>query len=258
MKIFGYRDRGALNRTLYYIKDTYKHNCHNTKNLSEITSVPILAWIALWFVFLILVIVYVLHIVPDLLTGYKLWVPEVKYRDMKSNEITELLRKEKRKSEQRRMPVYSPRSKEDIMYKSKNNSTIYDDSPLENESTPEESQSITKATAFLMIKNIILANRGTLRGVIKNTIKRKISNDEMIQFNSIGYLKEAAFKQYISFGPQINEMINMVVGVLPTCIYTKKKGETYFVLNNGDYTPITDKLQEIYNINEIKISLTEG
>ena len=84
---------GALNRTLRYITGSFEHDYKITRNLDEEVANPVLAWLAVWIFYLVKVVVYVLHIIPDLLTGYPLWTPEIRVIDIKRSELTELLRK---------------------------------------------------------------------------------------------------------------------------------------------------------------------
>ena len=65
-----------------------------------------------------------------------------------------------------------------------------------------------------------------------------------------------AMKQYVSFGAEINDKLHKLMGTIPSCAYVKRKQGTCFVLNNGDYTPIIDRLNEIFNIKNININLT--
>lgn len=246
-----FHGNGALNRTLRYITSSYEHDCKLTKKLPEGTFIFVIAWFVLWGFFLIKVLIYTLHIIPDLLTGHALWTPEIRIEDLKSCELTELLRREKRKTEQNTKPIYNPHVQH-------TDAQTCQTQRRKRKVTTQVVNSNTCKTeeAMRFIQGVLQANRNILKGLVLSTVQRKIPEDELLQFTSLGYLEEPAFKQYVSFGSEINEKLHDLLINVPDCKFTRKKDKTCFVLNNGDYTPIVNALNQIFNQTNIKINLT--
>ena len=250
-----YLGNGALNRFMCHCTTSFEHDCKATRSLSEKVNHPVLVWTLVWLFYLVKIIVYFFCIFGDLLTGHPLLttVPEINIeigetRDIPKiynphnkrkesyNEITELLRKEK--------PVIRNQQKQCVPQIQPSKTQVKTDNVAE----------LNEAMTF--IKDVLKANKGTLKGVILDTKERKIPAEELLQFNSLGYLQEPAIKQFVSFGSIINEKLHIVLGNDFPCKYIDHKKGNYFILNDCDYTPIVDKLNGIYGVNCIKVNLT--
>ena len=215
-----YLGNGAINQFAYSCAKSFEHCYESTRNLSKKYSNAGIVWTVCWIWYIIEVAIYFIRIFWDLLQGRPLWTPIPESRDFnfKPTKVVE---------------IYNPQPQIN---------------PL----------GLKRNEAEEFIGNILKANRNTLKGIILNTTHRKIQEDELIEFTTTGILTKPAMKQYISFGPSINEKLYTLIGKSPKYPYVKRKGETCFVLNNGDYTPLTDKINELFNITNSKISLTEG
>ena len=213
-----YLGNGAINRFLYYCADTYEHAFKKTRNLSSQYSNAGVVWIVIWGFYLICIVAFFLHIFWDLLTGHPFWT-EIP-RELEVGKKIEIP-----------VVVHNPR-------------------PVINKSEAD------KDDVKLYVGRILKANRYTLKGLVISTTERKIPADELLQFTSTGQLSSPALKQYVSFGQELNEKLHILIGSFPACPYIKRKGDTCFVLNNGDYTPIVDKLNEIFEVDNIVINLT--
>lgn len=232
-----YHGSGAFNLFLSRSERASEQCNKYIKAMAEESDTPILAIIVGIIWYLIETFIFLFLILVDLLKGKPFWDLGLLKDTNNKNNVTQLLRKEDYTKQDEYKKIHSPRP---ICQK-----------PVVNYSTMTE---MDEAVHF--IESVLKANNGTLKGVVISTTERKIPEDELLQFTTLGYLTEPAMKQFVSFGSVINEKLHKILGKESECTYVSRKKNTCFVLNNGDYTPIVNKLNEVLHRTDVKINLT--
>lgn len=239
-----YLGTGAINRFLQNCASSFEHDKKATMNLSDKCNNVGIVCLIVWLFYIVKVVTYFLCIFYDLLTGHALWtsIPNVQLSIGEKHEPIRVYNPTPTKNNSVVMEILS-KPKTVKKYKTETKTVIQEN---------EENDVDTK----LFIQGVLRTNKYTLKGIVLSTKERKIPDDELLQFTTLGELSSPAMKQYVSFGAEINDKLHKLMGTIPSCAYVKRKQGTCFVLNNGDYTPIIDRLNEIFNIKNVNINLT--
>lgn len=220
---------GALNRFMNNCEMSWKHDIKAIETNYDKLNLPfIMATLVLLF-YVVKVIVYFFYIFIDLFKGRDLVTYNYMAHPVNREEVslTDILR-------------HSPKEHSEIekVYVSKEE--------------PDELPKNVEAEIFM--RYLLRQNQNILKGVVLNTKVRNIKGDELMQYATIGKLYEPAMKQNVSFGREVNEHLHNLIG--NTVTFRRHKKDTYFVLPEGNYAPIEDRLNEIFQRDDIRINLT--